>query len=191
MSKSAAMEKLLYFFVRNDYIEVGSERIYLYRFIPPNLSILTKKEKDIEIRKFSDFLDAANIPIQIFALDKVEDLSKNIEFFDNMLDQYQKYTNQIVDELTAQENNRDGTHSVQRAYYFVIKLKNDEDVGNFEDALNAQSFNYTKAYKNELITVLRNFFLREFSSLDLYSFDKEVLDKYESSTSKRAQKERN
>lgn len=189
MSKAAPMEKLLYFFVRDDYVDVGSERVYLYHFLPPNLSILTKKEKDIEIKAFSDVLDAANMPIQIFALDKVEDLSKNIEFFDNMLEQYSEYTNQIVNELTAQENNRNGTHSVQRAYYFIIKVKSDEEVEVFEDALNSQNFNYTRAAKNEIVTVFRNFFLREFSSLDLYSFDKEVLDKYESSTSKRAKKE--
>ena len=188
MSKATPMERLLYFFVRDNYIEVGSEKVYLYRFYPPNLSILTKKEKDIEIKKLSDFLDAANIPIQMFGLDKVEDLSKNIEFFCGMSEQYKEYTQQIVNELTAQESNGDGTHSVQRAYYFIIKVKTDGEVSNFEDALNSQNLNYTKASKGELTTVLRNFFLREFSPLDLYSFDKEVLSDYESSTSKLTQK---
>lgn len=188
MSKAEPMERLLYFFIRDNFVEVGSEKVYLYRFYPPNLSILTKNEKDTEIKSFSDFLDAANMPMQIFALDKVEDLSKNIEFFDNMLGQYKEYTNQIVDELTAQEINRNGTHSVQRAYYFIIKVKTDEEVEAFEDALNSQDFNYTRTVKNELITVFRNFFVREFSSLDLYSFDKEVFEKYESITNKRAPK---
>ena len=188
MSKLSPMERLLYFFVRDNYIEVGSEKVYLYRFYPPNLSILTKREKDIEIKRLSDFLDAANIPIQMFGLDKVEDLSKNIEFFDSMEEQYSEYTQQIVNELTTLENNSDGAHSVQRAYYFVIRAKTEQELNSFKDAVDSQNMNCSEASKAEITTVLRNFFLREFSTLDIYSFDKEVLEKYESSTNKRAKK---
>ena len=77
MAKKDKMENLISFKIRDDFVQVGENKFYFYRFYPPNTSILTEREMDIEISSLCQFFESANRPIDTFAMDKVEDLSRN------------------------------------------------------------------------------------------------------------------
>lgn len=178
MPKKDKMENLLSFKIRDDYVESGESKYYFYRFFPPNTSILTEREMNLEISSLCQFFESANRPIDTFAMDKVEDLSHNKEFFSNMKEEYKEYTDQIVDLISSYDANDKKTSSIQRAYYFIISIKSDEERQSFEEALQGQNMRYSKVRKNELITVFRNYYLREFSTFDIYFFGEELTQKY-------------
>ena len=112
------------------------------------------------------------MPVEIFAMDKVENLSRNKEFFENMNEKFKKYTEQIVSQISSHDTDDRKTNSVQRAYYFIIKTKTDGERSTFEDALRGQNLKYSTAKRGELATVFRNYFLREFSEFDILLFNK-------------------
>lgn len=188
MKKTEKMENQVYFSIKENHIAVDKLQFFFYRFYPPNLSILTDYELEIEISALQNALEAANMAVQIFALDKVEDLSKNKDFFENMDDRYKDYTGQIVEQISSHDASDSKTNSIQRAYYFVITVKTENERNNFEDALRDNNIKYSLITKNELITVFRNFYLREFDAFDLYYFKKEMKNKYDSAA-KRTKKE--
>lgn len=177
--KTEDIQNLISFSIRDDYVEANYARYYFYRFYPPNISILTPSEIEIEISSLCHFFESANMPIQIFAMDKVEDLSRNKKFFESMDEKYKEYTDQIVTQISSRDADDSKTNSIQRAYYFVICAKSDNDRNSFEDAIRTQNLKYTFVSKNELITVFRNYYLREFSAFDIYIFNKEIRDKYD------------
>lgn len=180
--KAEDIENLISFSIKDNYVEANECRYYFYRFYPPNISILTANEIEIEITSMCHFFEAANMPIQIFAMDKVEDLSRNKEFFENMDTKYKKYTEQIVAQISSHDTNDSKTNSIQRAYYFVICVKSENDKNNFDDAIRSQNLKYSLVNKSELITVFRNYYLREFSEFDIYIFNKELKTKYDNAS---------
>lgn len=174
------MKEYLDFRIMENHIISKGKKVYFYRFYPPNLSILTAKEKAVEIETLCNFLESMNLPLQIFAMDKVEDLSKNKDFFlHHMLEEYEQYTTQIAEQIASYESSDEQTNSIQRAYYFVMEEKNQEDKIIFEEALQVQRLKASLVLHEELITICRNFYLREFSNFDLYVFSEEVFQKYD------------
>ncbi len=161
------------FEINDNHVTQGGKNIYLYRFFPPNLSIFTEDEKETEIQKLCIFFDNIFMPFQIFAMDKVEDLSKNRRFFEGMDPAYSEYTGQIIEQISSIEQSNENTNSVQRAYYFIIQPKNAADRTVFEEAMRTGSMVYYPVEKAELVTVLRNYILREFIPFDLYYFEQE------------------
>ncbi|MCI9642470.1 MAG: hypothetical protein HFJ98_06755 [Eubacterium sp.] len=188
MKKAEKIENLISFSIKENYVSVNKLLFFFYRFYPPNLSILTDYELEAEISALEKALEAANMAVQIFALDKVEDLSKNKSFFENMDERYKEYTNQIVEQISSHDSSDSRTNSIQRAYYFVISVKSETERTNFEDALRDNNIKFTLINKTELITVFRNFYLREFDAFDLYYFKKELKNKYDFAA-KRTKKE--
>lgn len=188
MNKAEKIENLISFSIKDNYVAADKLQFFFYRFYPPNLSILTDYELDTEISALEKALEASNMAVQIFALDKVEDLSKNKSFFENMNERYKEYTSLIVEQISSHDSNEDKTNSIQRAYYFIISVKSETERNNFEDALRDNNIKYNLINKNELITVFRNFYLREFDAFDLYYFKKEVKNKYDIAA-KRTKKE--
>ena len=182
MAKKDKMENLISFKIRDDFVQVGENKFYFYRFYPPNTSILTEREMDIEISSLCQFFESANRPIDTFAMDKVEDLSRNKEFFSNMSETYKEYTDQIVEQISSYDANDKKSNSIQRAYYFIISVKADDERQSFEEALQSQNMRYSKVKKQELITVFRNYYLREFSTFDIYFFGKELMNKYDNAS---------
>lgn len=167
------------FKITENHIESKSKNFYFYRFFPPNLSILTPREKQMDIDCLSDFLEAIAMPIQIFAMDKAEDLSKNKAFFqNNTLSEYKEYTEQIVNQLSSYEMSDDVTSSIQRAYYFIVEFKDKDRKKIFDEALRTNHLKTKLICHDELVTLVRNYFIREFSNFDPYVFEKEVLEKY-------------
>lgn len=181
MGKAVAdMKDYLDFLIMDNHVMSKGKKFYFYRFYPPNLSILTPSEKAVEIEALCNFLESMNMPLQIFAMDKVEDLSKNKEFFlQHMLEEYEQYTTRIAEQIASYETSDEHTNSIQRAYYFVIEEKNKEDRNLFEEALRVQRVKTSLVLRDELITMFRNFYLREFSNFDMYVFSEEVFKKYD------------
>lgn len=184
MRKNEDIRNLISFSIMDNYVKSGEHKIYFYRFYPPNISILTEREIEQEIQSLANFLESANMPIQVFAMDKVENLSRNKEFFENMDEKFKKYTSQIVEQISSHDTDESKTNSVQRAYYFVIKIKTDSERSSFEDALRGQHLKYSLVKKGEIATVFRNYFLREFSEFDILYFNKEMRAKYDGYTGK-------
>lgn len=176
--KKDKMENLISFKICDDFVLADESKFYFYRFYPPNTSILTENEMDIEISSLCQFFESTNRPIDTFAMDKVEDLSRNKEFFSNMSKDYKEYTDQIVEQISSYDANDKKTSSIQRAYYFIISTKTDDERQSFEEALQSQNMRYSRVKKQELITVFRNYYLREFSTFDIFLFGEELMDKY-------------
>lgn len=179
MSKKDKMENLISFKIRDDYVQAGENKFYFYRFYPPNTSILTEREMELEISSLCQFYESSNRSIDTFAMDKVEDLSRNKEFFSNMDEAYKEYTELIVEQISSYDANDKKTNSIQRAYYFIINVKADDERRSFEEILQGQNMRYSKVKKTELITVFRNYYLREFSTFDIYFFGEELKQKYD------------
>lgn len=180
--KTDDIENLISFTIKDNYVRANELSYYFYRFYPPNISILTDKEIDIEISSLCHFLESANMPIQIFAMDKVEDLSRNKNFFENMSEKYKKYTEQIVAQISSHDTNDRNTNSIQRAYYFVICSKSENNKNNFEIAFRTNNLKCNIVERDELITIFRNYLLREFSSFNMYEFGKELKIVYDNTT---------
>ena len=177
--KTEDIEELLSYSIKENYVETKGFKTYFYRFYPPNISILTPGELENEILSLCSFFETANMPIQILAIDKVEDLSRNKKFFENMDEKYKEYTEKIVAQISSHDTNDERTNSIQRAYYFVIRVRSEDERSNFEDAIRNQNLKHSLVDSEELITIFRNYYLREFSAFDIYVFDEEVKEKYE------------
>ena len=185
--KKKNIQDLLDFQIKDGEVISGNLTYCFYRFFPPNLSILTGQEKENEIDAFCSLLENSNMPLQIFTLDKVEDLSENKAFFSNMKPEYAVYTDIIINQITSHENTSK-TNSIQRAYYFIVPIKNHHAKELFEEALRTQKLKCVPCQKQEIITVFRNFYLREFTAFDIYTFTEEIRKKYEEATQRKKHK---
>ena len=182
MRKTENISNLIDFTIMDDYVKSNKQKIYFYRFFPPNISILTQNETELEMTSLANFIEAVNMPFQIFAMDKVENLNRNKEFFQSMNEKYKKYTEQIINQISSHDADDEKTNSIQRAYYFVINTKNASEKNEFEDALNSQRLKSSLVKHDELATIFRNYYLREFSPFDILVFSKEMREKYDAVT---------
>lgn len=167
---------LLNFQITEDHIQCKTGSFYLFRINPPNLSILNPGERNMKIEGFKGLLNGTEVPLQIFAMDKSEDLSKNKAFWRKTPEQYADIADAILNEITDIESTSNG---IQRAYYFIINPKDPQQVILFENLLTESGFRFYRADRAELITVINNFLLRSFIEFDIYTFEQEVQMLYE------------
>lgn len=182
--KKKNIQDLLDFQIKDGKVICGNLTYCFYRFFPPNLSILTNQEKENEIDAFCSLLENSNMSIQVFALDKVEDLSENKAFFSAMNPKYAEYTETIIKQITNHET-ISMTNSIQRAYYFIVPTQNAHDKEIFEEALRTQKLKCIPCQKQEIITIFRNFYLKEFETFDIYTFNEEIKKQYEEAQRKK------
>lgn len=159
------------FRVEENHVSTPTEQIFFYRILPPNLSIMTDKEKRLEITKMQGLFDTLDVPMQIFGIDKTENLNGNKQFYESLSEQHSAYKNAIVNVIES--NNVSESSSIQRAYYLIVKPASPEKRKQLEAGLENQMIKYYPATKDELITILRNFLLREFDNLGIYVGDEE------------------
>ena len=182
---------LFNFVVRENYAEAGGFRIYFLRFSPPNLSIMTDGEKAAEISKFQEFYESyTDRRFQIFSLDKTENLEANKAFWQSLQkgeedDPCREIRDTVIRQIGSIEST---SSSVGRAFYFVLRIKDPEELSRFETNLSAKSIPYYIADRQEVVTVLRNYILREFVNFDLYDLEKEVEQLYADETKGKRQK---
>lgn len=172
------------FDIKENYVETpDGSRVFFLRLSPPNLSIMTDDEKGNEIHKLQEILDSlSSAKFQILALDKTENLSGNKAYWQSLIrpddedDPCLMIKKAIINSI---ENSESTSSSVSRAFYFVLKIKDPNELSKFETSLNMKGINYYIAEKQELVTVLRNFLLREFVGFDIYDFEREVYATYD------------
>lgn len=170
------MTVLMDFELCDDHIKTPAGKYYLFRILPPNLSILNDYEKTEKMRSFESLLDSNETPFQVFVLDKTEDLTQNKQFWQGIDDRYDFISGAVIKAIEEMQNDSNG---VQRAFYIVICVRKKSDHELFLDQLKNNEFDCYVAKKDELTTVMRNFLLREFSDFDIQTFDKEVQKRYE------------
>ena len=162
---------LVNFEIEDDSIQGSYGTYHFYRVVPPNLSTMNPGEKRMQIAGFQGVLDSNEIPLQILAMDKTEDLSKNKKFWKSISPEFEYISSAILDEIGEIEYTSSG---IQRAYFFVIAPREREQVGVFENLLTEKGFRFHKVERPELITVMKNFLLRDFVDFDIYTFEQEV-----------------
>jgi hypothetical protein len=178
--------ELIDFEIKENHVESNGSNFYFLRINPPNLSIMTDGEKAAAIQSFQLFYNAGDWEFQLMSLDKTENLSGNQAFWGGLLregeeDPCKEIKTSIIAQIKSIESS---SSSVGRAFYFVLRIKEISELTRFEDALNSKGILCNRTDKQELITVLRNFNLREFLSFDLYDFEKEMEAAYESTGTK-------
>lgn len=180
---------LVNFSIQKNYVEAGNLKVYFLRYEPPNLNIMTLAEKATEIQRFQELYDSlSDTRCQTFSLDKTENLRGNRDFWSSLLqeddsgDKGAEIKHTVIDQIDSIEST---SSSVGRAFYFVLKVKDPAELSNFETALNARSINYYIAEKQELVTALRNYLLREFVGFDIMAFEQETDAAFESQKGKK------
>lgn len=171
------MTVLMDFEICDDHIKTPQGSYYFYRILPPNLSILSEAEKELKIIRFEAFLNSNDQPFQIIALDKTEDLKRNKQFWQDETDVHYDFVAKEI--IRAIEELQGDSNGVLRAYYIGLCQRRKTDVSSFLDLLKNNELEGYLTKKDELITVMRNFLLREFSDFDIHTFDKEVQRLYE------------
>lgn len=170
------MTVLMDFEICDNHIKTPMGHYFFFRIQPPNLSILSDWERQEKIKTFETFLDSNEMPFQICVMDKTEDLSQNKQFWQGINDRYDFISNAILSSIEEMQSDSRG---VQRAFYIVICIKRKSEHELFFELLKNSGFECYVVMKNELITVMRNFLLREFTDFDIHTFDKEVQALYE------------
>lgn len=183
------ISELINFDIQEDFIEAGGQRVYFFRFFPPNLNIMTENEKDTEVTKFRELYESLiDQKLQIISLDKTENLSENKNYWESLLKKDEtgfraEVKKTIINSIGSIEST---SSSVGRAFYFVLKVKEKSELTRFETTMNVKNIHFYIAEKQELITVMRNFILREFINFDLYIFESEMEKNYEEAHGKKS-----
>lgn len=170
------MRSLLSFRVKEDYIEADGKMFFLFRIHPRNMTILSKEEKREEAKRFQHMLDALDMKFSVFAVDKTENLDEIKRYYESLVASRPDYAfinGEILNQLTSIEQT---SACVQRAFYMIIKVKDHQEVDNFVSQMQG-CFIFTQAKREEIIVVLRNHILREFTSFRLYVFIDQIREK--------------
>lgn len=169
--QSAPLYKLLGFRLHEDCVEADGKFYFFFRFFPPNTDIMTLDEVTAEIHNMSALFDGFEQAFSLFATDKVEDLSKVRHYYSNLDPRFDTYVSDIIAQLDSVENN---SASVQRAFYFIFTSSNREN-NEFYNKLVGRGYHIAPAQKEELVTLFRNFFLREFANTPIHTLEAELL----------------
>ena len=170
MSKVLPIQRLIDFQLEEDGVRTKDGFFTFYRYYPPNMQIMTQIEVQNEIEKFSRLLDAVKSEITIFATDKVEDMKEVKDFYLSLPAEFDYLT---ADILAALENSEAKSASVQRAFYFITRDDPDGGKKTF-NAIRGHGYHIEVTKKAELAVVLRNYLLREFQPLDIYTIEREI-----------------
>jgi hypothetical protein len=175
---SSDIKDFFKFTINNDYIEWHGEQIYFLRIQPKNMTILSYSEKLDEIKKFQSFIDAAASKFSIFITDKTEDLSEISDYYKKQLalrPDYQFVIQPVINKISDIEET---SACVQRAFYIVFKAHDRREFEIFSKQL-SDNISCKTAEKEELILVMRNFILREYTPFNLYVFENCLKEHYE------------
>lgn len=165
------------FRIEDDFIEWGGRQIYFLRVRPKNMSILSYSEKLTEIKKLQHFLDASATEFSLFVTDKTENLEDISNFYKRQLKLRPEYAFIIEAVLKKISTVEQSSASIQRAFYIVFNAKDRRDFEIFEKQLSGRADFYLTE-KEELIQIMRNFILREYTPFDLYIFEDAVKRSY-------------
>ena len=170
MRKSAPLDQLIQFTLHDDCVESGGEFFRFYRYFPPNTDIMTEDEIAQEIENLSSLFDSIDQAFAMFSTDKIEDMSRIREYYASLDPRFDAYASEIIAQIDSAEEN---SASVQRAFYFIISSKNRTD--DIYNQLVGRGYHIQPAEKNEIVTMLRNYYIREFVACDIHTLENDLM----------------
>lgn len=175
---AAGLREYFKFQIFDDNIENRGREIYFLRIHPKNMSILSIDEKIMEIKKYQSFLDASGAHHSIFITDKTENLNEISHYYREQIELRPEYAFVLEPMLKRIMSIEKSSASVQRAFYIVLKVKSRREYEAIENQL-AGRLDFSLAQKEELILLMRNYILREYTMFSLYVFEEAVKKHYE------------
>lgn len=180
---NSGLKEFFSFTINPDCIEWRGDHIFFLRVHPKNMTILSYDEKLTEIKKFQNFLDSSGASFSIFVTDKTENLSEISDYYKKQLDLRPDYAFILEPVIRKISSIEQSSACVQRAFYIVFKARDRKEFDIFSKQLSGR-LDFILAEKEELITVMRNFILREYTPFDLYVFENALKEHYEQSVKK-------
>lgn len=147
----------------------GKELFRFYRYYPPNTDVMTDDEIAQEIEQLCRLFDSLRCSFVMFGTDKVEDMSALKAYYRSQPRQFDHIIADVINEIESTEAR---SSSVQRAYYFIYKAQNEDD--DIYNLIAGKGYKIERVKNEELAVLLRNYLVREFTNVDLYTIAKEV-----------------
>ena len=172
MKSKLPMQELLQFRFGENGIyggKDGKELFRFYRYYPPNTDVLTDGEIAEEIEQLCRLFDSLRCPFVMFGTDKVEDMSALKAYYRSQPRQYDHIIADVINEIESTEAR---SSAVQRAYYFIYKAQNEDD--DIYTLIAGKGYKVDRVKNEELAVLLRNYLVREFTNVDLYTIAEEV-----------------
>lgn len=152
--------------------------VYFLRFRPRNMELLDDEESSLEMSFFQQLLDVAEVIPSVLIMDKTEGL-ENVRQQYAQLKQERPEMSFVHDEVLRRLDGMEGeSEGVERAFYLVCRVRNREEFRRLYQQAQEQ-LTVHLAQREELIVLLRNFLLREYSTIPLATWDKEIQLKYD------------
>lgn len=168
---------LLDFNIFDDYVVTGTGAYLRYRYfvriLPENIHILPLDERKGLMRRLQNILDIFRGDLSIFSIDKSEGLDEIAEYYKELCDKYPDWefiNREIYDKL---EDLDAESAAVERAHYFIFTCKEKSEFERFF-GICKENMPVRLAHREEMMIVIRNFFLREFSTVPIMEFDTKV-----------------
>lgn len=181
MACGASVWDRLGFRLKDDHLETGSgtalRLTYCLRLEPRNMDILSAEERDGEYRRLQAVLDTDGVVPSFLSLDKTEGLDDVRSFYEELTERYPEHERingsirQYLSGLEAEDS------IVERAHYLIVRCKNGSEWRQF-DATASVYLSYHVAQRAELLVLLKNFFLRDYTPATLAEFDEEIRLKF-------------
>lgn len=170
MKKPQPLSNLISFTLHESCVECGGKYFHFYRYFPPNTDIMSGKEIAEEIDNLAALFDLLECPFAMFATDKVENLDHIRRYYASLDPRFDAITSEVIARID--DTNEKGT-SVLRAFYFILQSDNQED--SFYNLLAGKGYTIRVANREEIATLLRNYYVREFVTAEIHTMEEELL----------------
>ena len=123
-----------------------------------------------EIDNLAALFDMLECPFAMFATDKVENLDHIRRYYASLDPRFDAITSEVIARID--DTNEKGT-SVLRAFYFILQSNDREDPA--YNLLVGKGYTIQLADREELATLLRNYYVREFVTTEIHTLEAELL----------------
>lgn len=171
-NKQRLVDERLSFTLHEDHITAGKGEFYFLRLYPRNMDILSFYERDREYRKLQVLLDSDGSEIAFLSLDKTEGLEEVRGYYESLIQQYPLHK-AINGEILQQLDGLASHSCVERAHYLILRVKERSGFERFRQLAEGY-LRFRVADRAELLVLLKNFLLREYSALRLADWDEDI-----------------
>ena len=171
MKKAQPISALIDFSLHDGYVESGGKNFYFYRYFPPNTDIMSAQEISEEIENLAALFDLMECPFAMFATNKVENLKHIRSYYASLDPRFDAITSEVIAQI---DDSDDRGTSVLRAFYFIIPMTKQQD-DTIYNALVGKGYTVQPAEREEIATLLRNYFVREFLSAEINTLEQLIL----------------
>lgn len=173
----------LEFTLCDDHLVTGAglrqREIYFLRLEPKNMDILSPDERTGEYRLLQALLDTDCPTPSFLSMDKTEGLDDVKQYYEELVQTIpaqERINGEILRRLTGLE--AEGTGCVERAHYLILRVRSRADYDRFAQVA-AGYIRFRLAARAELLMLLKNFLLRDYSAMRPAEWDEEIRLKYE------------